>query len=180
MATEEGATEAPTAISEDMRAAVGREMSRMVSYPVAESDIRKWALAIYYPEEPPARFWDDETAAQSPAGGIIAPEDFNPFAWLRADPKGVRRSSAATDADSMERSLGIEGPHLMNQLNGGVSVEYGVPIRPGDVITSVTRLGSYTERVGSLGLMLFTPMETTWTNQRDEVVKQSTLVLIRY
>lgn len=169
-----------TAISADMQNAVGSELSSMVSYPVSESDIRKWALAIYYPEEPPARFWDEEAAAASRAGGIVAPEDFNPFAWLRARPKGVSRSSAATDADSTERSLGIEGPHLMNQLNGGVSVEYGAPIRPGDVITSVTRLGQYTERQGSLGLMLFTPMETTWTNQRDEMVKRQTLVLIRY
>jgi N-terminal half of MaoC dehydratase len=76
--------------------------------------------------------------------------------------------------------LGIEGPHLMNQLNGGVSVDYGVPIRPGDVITSVTRLGQYSEREGSLGLMLFTPLETAWTNQRGEVVKQTRLTLIRY
>ena len=48
------------------------------------------------------------------------------------------------------------------------------------MITSVTRLGQYREREGSLGLMLLTPMETTWTNQRDEMVKRSTLVLIRY
>jgi len=163
-----------------MRSAVGSEMSRVVSYPVSESDIRKWALAVYYPEEPPARFWDEDAARQSRYGGIVAPEDFNPFAWIRAEPRGVQRSSAATDADSMEKSLGIEGPHLWNQLNGGVTVEYGEPIRPGDVITGVTRLGQYSERVGSLGLMLFTPMETTWTNQRDELVKRSTTVLIRY
>ena len=169
-----------TAITPEMRKAVGSELSRMVSYPVSESDIRKWAAAVYYPEEPPARFWDEEAARQSRAGGITAPEDFNPFAWMRAEPQGVKRNTAATDADSTERSLGIEGPHLMNQLNGGVSVEYGVPMRPGDVITSVTRLGEYTERPGSLGLMLFTPLETTWTNQRTEVVKRSRLVLIRY
>ena len=46
--------------------------------------------------------------------------------------------------------------------------------------TSVTRLGQYSEREGSLGLMLFTPMETTWTNQGGEMVKRQTLVLIRY
>jgi N-terminal half of MaoC dehydratase len=169
-----------SAISPQMRKAVGSELSRMVSYPVSESDIRKWAAAVYFPEEPPARFWDEEAARLSRAGGITAPEEFNPFAWMRAEPKGVKPTSAATDADSTERSLGIEGPHLVNQLNGGVSVEYGVPIRPGDVITSVTRLGDYTERAGSLGLMLFTPLETTWTNQRGDVVKQSRLVLIRY
>jgi hypothetical protein len=169
-----------TAISPQMRQVIGSELSRMVSYPVSESDIRKWAVAVYYPEEPPARFWDEESARHSRAGGIVAPEEFNPFAWMRAEPKGAKPSSAATDADSTERSLGIEGPHLMNQLNGGVSVNYGAPIRPGDVITSVTRLGEYSEREGSLGLMLFTPLETTWTNQRGHVVKQTRLTLIRY
>lgn len=172
--------ETRTAISKDMQSAVGSELSRAVSFPVSESDIRKWALAVYYPEEPPARFWDGEAARASRYGGMVAPEDFNPFAWMRAEPKGVPKRSGATDADSTERSLGIEGPHLMNQLNGGVTVEYGEPIRPGDVITSVSRLGQYTERSGSLGLMLFTPLETTWTNQRGEFVKRSTLVLIRY
>jgi N-terminal half of MaoC dehydratase len=169
-----------TVISPQMRKAVGSELSRMVSYPVSESDIRKWAAAVYFPEEPPARFWDEEAARHSRAGGIVAPEEFNPFGWMRAEPKGVKRETAVSDADSTERSLGIEGPHLVNQLNGGVSVHYGVPMRPGDVITSVTRLGEYSERQGSLGLMLFTPLETTWTNQRGEVVKQSRLVLIRY
>jgi N-terminal half of MaoC dehydratase len=169
-----------TAISAEMQAAVGSELSRSVSFPVAESDIRRWALAVYYPEEPPARYWDEEVARQSRSGGMVAPEDFNPFAWMRAEPKGVPKSSGTTDADATERSLGIEGPHLMNQLNGGVTVEYGEPIRPGDVITAVTRLGRYRERAGSLGLMLFTPLETTWTNQHGDLVKRSTLVLIRY
>jgi hypothetical protein len=169
-----------TAIRPEMQAAVGSELSRSVSFPVSESDIRKWAMAVYYPEEPPARFWDEGAARASRYGGIVAPEDFNPFAWMRAEPKGVPKHSGATDADSNERSLGIEGPHLMNQLNGGVTVEYGEPIRPGDVITSVSRLGQYSERVGSLGLMLFTPLETTWTNQHGAFVKRITVVLIRY
>lgn len=171
---------ARTAISEEMQAAVGSELSRAVSYPVSESDIRRWALAVYYPEEPPARFWDEEAARASRHGGIVAPEDFNPFAWIRAEPRGVARNSDALDPDRTERSLGIEGPHLMNQLNGGMTVEYGEPIRPGDVITAVATLGQYTERQGSLGLMLFTPTENTWTNQRGELVKKSTHMLIRY
>ena len=57
-------TAAPTTnISEAMRVAVGSELTRMVSFPVSESDIRKWAIAVYYPEEPPRRFWDAEAAA---------------------------------------------------------------------------------------------------------------------
>ena len=53
-------------------------------------------------------------------------------------------------------------------------------IRPGDVITAVTRLAGYREADGRLGRMLFTDMEATWTNHRDEVVKRVVTTLIRY
>lgn len=167
-------------ISDAMRAAVGRELAHTVSYPVSESDIRRWAVAVYYPQEPTQRFWDSASAEASRWGGIIAPEDFNPFAWMTAQPRGVQRSGQATDPDHIEHRIGIEGPGLGNQLNGGISAEYGEPMRPGDVITSVDRLSEYFEREGRLGRMLFTIIEGTWTNQRDQLVKRTRLTLIRY
>jgi hypothetical protein len=48
------------------------------------------------------------------------------------------------------------------------------------VITSIGRLHSYKEREGRLGLMLFTTTETTWTNQKDELIKKMRMTLIRY
>jgi hypothetical protein len=171
---------ASSVISEDMRNAVGHELARMVSYPVSASDIRKWALAVYYPQQPPERFWDEHAAADSQWETIVAPEDFNPFAWLTAVPRGVRRQDGVQDPDRTEHMLGIAGPGLKFELNGGVSVAYGAPIRPGDVITSVERLAGYTEREGRLGLMLFTVYESTWSNQWDEFVKRTRLTLIRY
>jgi len=173
-------TTTSSVISDAMRAAAGRELSRLVSYPVSASDIRRWALAAYYPAEPPPRYWDAEVAARSRWGGIIAPEDFNPFAWMSAEPRGLPRAAGVSDADVTEQHLGIDGPGLARQLNGGCSVEYGVPIRVDDVITSVHRLGGYSERDGRLGRMLFTALESTWTNQHREVVKRTTMTLIRY
>jgi hypothetical protein len=55
-----------------------------------------------------------------------------------------------------------------------------VPIRPGDVITSVTTLDDYAERESRLGVMLLTVMLDTWTNQKAETVKESRMTLIRY
>jgi hypothetical protein len=52
--------------------------------------------------------------------------------------------------------------------------------RPGDVITSITRLVSYSERASRLGLMLFTVTEDSWTNQCGELVKRTGNTLIRY
>lgn len=169
-----------TYVSDDMRAAVGREMGRGVSYPVAESDIRRWAIAVYYPALPPRRFWDSKAAAASRYGGIVAPEDFNPFAWMTAEPAGETMMASAGNPDSMEISLGIAGPGLKNVLNGGIHVEYGIPMRPGDVITSVRSLAEYKERPGSLGLMLFTTSKTVWTNQNGETVKTGRHTVIRY
>ncbi|HKA04134.1 MAG TPA: MaoC family dehydratase N-terminal domain-containing protein, partial [Acidimicrobiales bacterium] len=128
----------------------------------------------------PRLFWDDAYAAFTPFGGVVAPEDFNPFAWMSAEPPGVPRREGGHDPNVTEARLGVPRPGLSFQLNGGLRAEYGVRMRPGDVITSVTRLAGYHERDGRLGRMLFTDMEATWTNQRDEVVKRTVSTLIRY
>jgi len=170
-----------THISDEMRALAGTELSSRVSYPMAESDIRRWAVAVYYPEDPPAEFIDPEVAAKTRHGGIVAPEDFNPFAWAVASSTGGGMTAdQAKNPDSFENSLGATGPGLNNILNGGIDIEYGVPMRPGDVITSVTSLDGYKERPGSLGLMLFTMTKTVWTNQDGDVVKVVGGTTIRY
>ncbi len=177
MATE---TNPKTNISADMQGAIGREISRKVSFPIAESDIRRWSIAIYYPEEPRRLFWDAEYARGTGHGGIVAPEDFNPFAWMTQDGFKKTASTGTVDPDFLEQSLGIKGPGLKFMLNGGMETDYGVRMRPQDVITSVTRLHSYKEREGRLGLMLFSTNEDTWTNKNGEVVKKTRSTLIRY
>jgi hypothetical protein len=163
-------------ISTAMKDAVGTQISRRVSYPVSASDIRRWALAVYWPEPAPARYLTANEAA------VVAPEEFNPFGWIAAESE-VHPAAATVnqlDPDRTEKQIGVDGPGLKYQLNGGISVEYGVVIRPGDVITSTNRLAGYTEREGRLGKMLMTTTEDTWTNQRGDTVKSSAMTLIRY
>lgn len=167
-------------ISDEMRAVIGGRLGRRVSFPVSESDIRRWAVAVYWPEEPPRRFWDAQYASGTPHRGIVAPEEFNPFGWMSAEKEEPDVEFEPNDPDRTEKLLGVGGPGLKFQLNGGMEVEYGVPIRPGDVITSVTTLDDYAERESRLGLMLLTVMLDTWTNQDQETVKQSRMTLIRY
>lgn len=170
-----------THISDEMRALAGTQLSSRVSYPIAESDIRRWAVAVYYPEDPPAEFIDPAVAATTRHGGIVAPEDFNPFAWAVASSEGGGMTAdQATNPDSFENALGATGPGLSNILNGGIDIEYGAPMRPGDVISSVTSLDGYKERPGSLGLMLFTMTKTVWSNQDGEMVKVVGGTTIRY
>jgi hypothetical protein len=160
-------------ISDEMRAATGRELRRKISYPITESDIRRWALAVYYPELPPQRFLDASD------GPMPAPEELNPFAWRAAHEEPVLEGDPV-DPDLTERLLGLTPPGLGNQLNGGVENEYHAPMHAGDVITSVVRLMDYSEREGRLGRMLITRTEDEWTNQRADVVRRQRFTLIRY
>jgi hypothetical protein len=170
-----------THITPAMRDVVGLELRRGVSFPITDSDIRRWALAVYYPDPAPRLFWDAEYAAATSHGGIVAPEDFNPFAWMtQPDPDEAEKPRIATEFVSPEETLGLPAADTKSLINGGTEVDYGVRMRPGDVITSVSRLAGYREREGRLGLMLFTTSEDTWTNQRDETVKVSRSTLIRY
>ena len=80
-------------LTDAMEACVGQAFRRVVSFPVSASDIRRWAIAVYHPELPPRRYWDEQYCIESAWGGLIAPEDFNPFAWATASPPldaGVR------------------------------------------------------------------------------------------
>jgi hypothetical protein len=166
-------------ISDAMRSIVGQRYGEAESFPIARSDIRKWALAVYYPELPPRLFYDEEYARGTVYRGIVAPEDFNPFAWALAKPGiGARRASYSTDY--VENALGIEGPGLRTGLNAGSSVVYGVRMRPDDVIGSFSEVVEYAEKTGRMGRMLITVTRATWTNQRGELVRERRHTNIRY
>ncbi|WP_308115552.1 MULTISPECIES: MaoC family dehydratase N-terminal domain-containing protein [unclassified Rhodococcus (in: high G+C Gram-positive bacteria)] len=160
-------------ITDSMRSVIGKEYSTATSFPVSESDIRRWAMATYYPDPPPRRYWDSSSVSS-----IVAPEDFNPFAWMTA--AGPQASSAVYDPDDHFTKLGVDGPGLERQVNGGLEVSYGEPIKPGDVITSSAAVSALSEREGRLGLMLFTTFETTWTNQTGAEVRRQKMTIIRY
>lgn len=169
-------TDTSSLISEVMHNAIGSEISRRVSYPVSESDIRRWVIATYWPDSPPAHFMSVDTSS------VVAPEDFNPFAWAVASksthPNAV--DADQIDPDSTEKQIGIEGPGLKFILNGGMVATYAGEIRPGDVITSVNRVSGYSERTSRLGQMLITVLSDEWTNQHGDVVKRVDVTLLRY
>jgi hypothetical protein len=162
-----------------MLAACGRSFDRMRSLPVSVSDIRRWAIAVYHPLPPPRMFWDEQYAAATVHRGIVAPEEFNPFAWCTAAGPVLPQPDGPPGA-FVERALGIAPPDLEHDLFGGVELEYGGGrIRPGDVIDSESTLGGYWERYGSLGLMLFTAIEIRWT-RGEETIKVQRNVIVRY
>jgi hypothetical protein len=162
--------ETETLVTPEMEETKGVWGRERVSYPISESDIRKWAIAVYWGEAPPRLYWDAEYAAGTRWGGIIAPQDFNPFAW--SVPTGAVKPAGAVPGQQVRKGG--------NVMNGGQADTYGVPMRPGDVITARTRLASFEERTGRNGLTLFTYTETEWRNQDGELVKTRISTGIRY
>ena len=147
------------AVTDVMHAQIGVLSERMTSPPVTESDIRRWAIAVYWPELPPRLYWDTDYAESTPHGGIVAPQELNPFAW------------PVDWHDNHYNRVVLQSNEGRVRLFGGTDTTYFQPIRPGDVITSESRLSRIDERPGKDRTMLFYVTENRWTNQRDELVK---------
>jgi N-terminal half of MaoC dehydratase len=168
VATQDKAVE--TLVTPQLVASKGVWGPDTVSYPVCLSDIRRWSIAVYWPETPPRLFWDEEYARATQWGGIVAPEDFNPFGWLiRSAPPQLPGAQPGNTPRKGE-----------NVLNGGQVDTFFVRIRPGDVITERARVADWDERTGRHGLMLFLRHETEWHNQRGELVKRRIATSIWY
>jgi acyl dehydratase len=162
--------EIETLVTDQMRAAQGVWTDEVRSFPVRDTEIRRWAIATYWPERPPQIYWDEEYAKQTRWGGIIAPPDFNPFAWPIDRP----------DVGSRGALPGQKPKKGENILNGGQRDTFFQPVRPGDVITSRQRLSHWEERQGRLGLTIFEYTEVEWRNQDGALVKRRIRTRIRY
>lgn len=171
-----------TLITDEMRGIVGVVMEEETSFPIAASDIRRWALAVYYPEIPPPEFWDEDDPATLAAGGITAPDEFNPLAWMPQLPKPATSTGGARGkVGAFELALGVDPPDFRAVLQGEIRARYGeARMRPGDVIHSATSITAYTEREGRMGLQLYTTLSEELTNQRGEWVKTVDTVFVRY
>jgi hypothetical protein len=157
-------------VTEDLVRLKGVWWPAVESFPVTESDIRKFAIALYWPETPPRIFWDPEYAKTTRWKGIVAPEDFNPFVWH------VGRPPAGPG--QVLRPGVVKATH---GVNGAVTERIFERIRPGDVITERIKLLDWYERQGkSFGLMLFEVYEIEWMNQRSQIVKTREQLMIRY
>ena len=169
MTTAKPGQDLTTLVTPELEQQEGVWVEGQTSFPVSESDIRKWAISSYWPDEPPPLFWDPEYAQTTRWGGIIAPQDFNPFAWpIKRPPR------QAGPARSGPGGVALTG------MNGGQVDTYGVPQRPGDVVTSRSRLKGWTESQTRLGLTMFLETEIEWRNQNDELVKRRISTAIRY
>ena len=65
-------------------------------------------------------------------------------------------------------------------LHGATELECYQPIRPGEFLTVTTKIANVRERQGKMGKMAFITFETTYKNQRQELVARCRQMLIGY
>jgi hypothetical protein len=133
---------------------------------VSASDIRRWAIAVYWPHTPPRIFWDDEYARTTRWGGIIAPAEFNPFAWPIPQPP----QPGAGPAERRERRT--------RRVNGGCRIRFGVAMRPGDRIEARSQIEGWHAKAGRSGELLFVDVRHQWRNQDGAPVRDAVHTLV--
>jgi acyl dehydratase len=144
-------------VTDEARKQIGK-VTESRTHEVERGAIRRFAEAI---GDTNPIFNSDSEARKSRFGGMIAPPTFC-------------------------RSLGMAIPDVKidmptsRGLDGGSDWEYLVPIRPGDRISVQSKLVDLRESDGRLGPMVFTTVETTYTNQFGEVCVIQRSTGIRY
>src|SRR5262245_26033022 len=170
-------------LTDEMLSLVDRPMHEATSYPIGVNDIRRWAIAVYYPDVPPREFWDEEYAATTRWRGIVAPEEFNPFAWATQDPllSAPREQGGPGRWGHFESVFGLEPPPYRAVLQSRVIATYSpIRMRPGDTIRSVDRISEYFEREGKMGPQLYTTIAVDYFHQKEEWIKRRDTVFVRY
>jgi acyl dehydratase len=164
-------TQAPASvITDEMRAAVGVEGPASVME-VEKTNCRMFARSVGHTDP----IFYDEAAAKArgfrsivAAPGFLGTPIFNP--------------NRAAAAPGEMGGRGFSSPYK-RVLNGGTDYEYfpeNDVICAGDTITASSKVAGFEEATGSLGPMLITRRETTYTNQNGKVVCKMTGTVIQY
>lgn len=132
---------------------------------VERGAIRRYAEAVG--NDNPLYF-DEEYASESRYGTIIAPPGF--FGW---------------SMQSVPSSEGIIGlmTAMINAgyyriLDGGMSYEFFLPVREGDIMIASPKVKDVTAKEGKSGTMMVCDFETTYLNQNGDLVAKAYQTLI--
>ena len=151
-------------ITDAAQALIGVEQAP-VTTDIEKSDVRRFASAIAYPNDPNPLYSDEQYASATEYGGVIAPPTFcTSLAWL-----GVL----------LEQINPTMGKYRVG-LNGGSEYELLSPVRPGDTLAARPKLASLNERDrDDGGVMLILLLQADFYNQRDEKVLVAKQTLLR-
>src|SRR3990172_5669461 len=160
----------PSIITDEMRAAIGVEGPPSIME-VEKTNCRMFARSVGHKDP---IFYDEDAAKAAGHRGVVAPPGF------LGTP--IFNPNRPPGAPGEMGGRGFSIPYK-RVLNGGTEYEYfpeNDVICAGDTITARTKVAGFEETVGSLGPMLITRRETTYTNQHGKVVAKLYGTVIRY
>lgn len=151
-----------SAITEQMKKSIGTKLFQ--DFPADE--VSMWAIKRFVEattDENP--LWRDEKYAKKTRWrGIIAPPTF-----LHVFDPANRAFRQFPDLSHMATTLPFEPP-FPRTFQAFYEFQFFAPLRPGDSITSTSKIGDVYEREGKSGKMVFIRMDNEHRNQKKELV----------
>lgn len=149
-------------ITDEIRSWVGREAPPW-TIEVTRRDVTRFAVAT---DDLNPLYLDEEKAKNSRYGGLIAP----PLFYMAPLTEPVPETELRPDGLPFEGKFPVPPTPLPRLLDGGTEVEFLQPVRVGDVLTGRSKITDIYQKNGRSGPLIFVQRETTFTNQRGELV----------
>ncbi len=131
---------------------------------VEKGSIRRYADALGNPNP---LYYNEEYAADSPYGCIIAPPGF--FGWSK---QSIPQSEGIIGLMGAMINAGYAGI-----LDGGMAYEFFLPVRADDTLIAYTKVKDIQAKAGKKDMMI-TQFETTYLNQNGDTVAKASQTLI--
>jgi len=149
-------------MTDEIRSWIGRETPSW-TIAVSRLDVQRFAVAT---DDLNPLYLDEEKAQQSVYGGLIAP----PLFYMAPLTEPKPESELRPDGLPYKGKFPIPPTSLPRLMDGGTDIEFFQPIRVGDVLTGRSKIVDIYQKEGRSGALIFVVRETTFTNQRGEVV----------
>ena len=161
-------------ITDEVKALIGHETNWMDACDVVERGaIRRFTQAVM---DEDLVYWNDQAAAATKYGGVVAPPLFPLHAFRRppGTPDPLSRVSGDPDFDGVTRDFGLGLPPLPvalpRLLNGGNQVEVHQLARPGERIRAKSKYVDIYQKEGKSGSLVFILVETIYRNDKKELL----------
>ncbi len=149
--------EAADSLIAKLRATIGKETVFQSPDEFGRSSFRQYALAIgdFNP-----LYTDLDFARPHGLPDVMAPPTLICDTWQFVE----------GDIDEEGRQLALKDDLGLGGLRAGNAYEFFQPVHPGDVVTAKRKTKDVYEKTGRSGRLIFWEVETSYYNQRDELL----------
>jgi len=159
-------------ITPEVKALIGTEAESAAWDAVERGAIRRFVQAVM---DLDPIYWDDDEAAASPYGGVIAPPLFPLYNFrfppTQPDPLEGAFTDPVFHGGSFLPRFGLpDVPGPERRLNGGNEIEFLSAARPDDRLRATSRIDDIFQKTGRSGPMVFVRMKITIRNQDGEIL----------